>query len=741
MPKSLPPYFKYALLGVAGLIALFALLLAVVAFTVDPNVFKPQIVKLVQEKKQRTLSIDGDIKLKLFPKLGVDLGKMRLSEHKSPQEFAALDSVKLFVAWLPLLKKELVVDKISVEGVRANLIRHADGSTNIDDLLSKEESEQVKFDIEGVKIKRGALSFDDRMAKRKLDIADLDMESGRLKDNTHTDIELDFNMTGDHPKIAARVKVKSGLLFALEEKHYALDDLNLKLSGEAVGIKNLDLSAQGDIDAQLKAQAFSLKDVKLDLKGNRAADKLDIALNAPKLLLTESKAEASKLTLEANIEQANGKLAATLTLPDLAGNAKQFNVSQLSLDIDGKQGDNRIKGKLTSPLAGSLDAQTFNLAKLAANLDVANPKLPKGGMKLALSGDARADLTKQQATANLNTKLDDSTIQAKLGMSQFGNPHYNFDINIDQLDVDRYLPPKAKAEKSQPESPIDLSGLKSLNASGSVRIGQLKVANLKSSNVRLDLKAGAGRVEANPLSANLYQGAMKGAFSATATASPKIALQQNLTGISIGPLLKDLADKDLLDGHGNVTLNVTTQGATASAMKKALNGSAAVNLQDGAIKGINIASTLRSAQAKLGMQRDSPTQAASATEKTDFSELKASFAISNGVAHNDDLSAKSPLLRLAGKGDINIGAGSMDYVAKATVVGSLEGQGGKELSQLKGVTVPVRITGPFDALKYKLDVGALATESAKAKLEEKKTEVKEKAKEKLQEKLKGLFGR
>jgi len=741
MPKSLPPYLKYALFGVGGLIALFGLLLAVVAFTVDPNAFKPQIVKLVQEKKQRTLTIDGDIKLKLFPKLGVDLGKSSLSEHKSTQEFAALDSVKLFVAWLPLLKKELVVDKIGVDGVRANLIRYADGSTNIDDLLSKEEPAQIKFDIDGVKIKHGTFSFDDRMAKRKLGITEFDMESGRLKDNTHTDIELDFKVTGDKPKIAAHVKVKSGLLFALEGKQYTLDDLNLKLTGEAAGIQNLELSAKGDIDAQLKTQAFSLKNVKLDLKGNRAADKLDIALNAPKLLLTPSKAEATKLTLEAKIEQANGKLAATLTLPDLSGNAKQFNVSQISLDIDGKQGDSSIKGKLTSPLSGSLDAQTFNLAKLAANLDVANPKLTKGGMKLALSGDARADLIKQQVAANLNTKLDDSTIQAKLGMNQFANPHFNFDINIDQLDMDRYLPAKGKADKSQPESPIDLSGLKSLNASGSVRIGQLKVANLKSSNVRLELKAGAGRVAVNPLSANLYQGATTGALSASTTANPKIDVQQNLSGISVGPLLRDLADKDLIEGRGNVTLNVTTQGATSSAMKKALNGSAAVNLQDGAIKGINIASALRSAKAKLGMQSGSQTQSASATEQTDFSELKASFAIKEGIAHNDDLAAKSPLLRLAGNGDINIGAGSMDYVAKATVVGSLEGQGGKESAQLKGVTVPVRITGPFDALKYKVDVGALATESAKAALTERKTEVKEKAKEKIQEKLKGLFGR
>lgn len=737
----MPKYLKYSLFGVVGLIVLFAILLTVVAFTVDPNSFKPQIVQLVQDKKQRTLTIEGDIKLKLFPKLGVDLGKTQLSEHKNPKEFAALDSVKLFVAWLPLLKNELVVDKVYVEGVRANLIRHADGSTNIDDLLSKEESAQIKFDITGVKIKRGSLSFDDRMGKRKLAITELELESGRMRDNTHTDIALDFKVSADNPLMAAHGVLKSGFLFALSDKHYMLDDLNLKLRGDALGLKKLELNAKGDIDAQLNSKAFALKGLKLDLKGSRGADKIDLALNAPKLILTDAKAEGSKLTLEIKIQQANGKLVANLTLPDLTGTAKQFNVSQLSVDLDGKQGDNSIKGKLTSPLSGSLDTQTINLTKLAANLDVGNPKLRKGGIKLALSGDARADLAKQQVAANLNSKLDDSTIQAKLGMKPFSNPHFNFDISIDQLDVDRYLPPKAKDEKIQAESPIDLSGLKSLNASGSVRIGQLKVANLKSSNVRLDLKAGAGRVEANPVSGNLYQGTMKGAFSATTSASPKIAVQQNMSGISVGPLLRDLADKDLLEGHGNVSFNVTTQGATASAMKKGLNGSGALSLQDGAIKGINIASTLRNAKARLGMQSDGKTQSASATEKTDFSELKASFVIRQGIAHNEDLSLKSPLLRLGGNGDINLGAGSLDYLTKATLVGSLEGQGGKESAQLRGLTVPVRVFGPFEALKYRVDVGAMAAESAKAKFEEKKGEATEKLKDKFQEKLKGLFGR
>jgi len=173
-------------------------------------------------------------------------------------------------------------------------------------------------------------------------------------------------------------------------------------------------------------------------------------------------------------------------------------------------------------------------------------------------------------------------------------------------------------------------------------------------------------------------------------------------------------------------------------MKKNLNGNANVNLRDGAIKGINIASSLRSAQASLGLGGGSITKASSSTEKTDFSELSASFVIRHGVAHNDDLVAKSPLLRLGGNGDINIGAASMDYLAKATLVGSLQGQGGKAMTQLKGVTIPVRITGALDALQYKLDMTALATESVKAKLDEKREEFTDKATKKL---LKGLFGR
>lgn len=100
---------------------------------------------------------------------------------------------------------------------------------------------------------------------------------------------------------------------------------------------------------------------------------------------------------------------------------------------------------------------------------------------------------------------------------------------------------------------------------------------------------------------------------------------------------------------------------------------------------------------------------------------------------------KSPFLRLGGAGDLNLGEGSMNYLAKASVVNTSGGQGAKDLDHLKGLIVPVRISGPFESLSYKLEYSSLIAEAAKAKVEEKKQEVKEKAQEKLKEGLKGLF--
>ena len=103
---------KWLGIGVGALMGLLIVAVAIISATFDPNKFKTDITKLVLEKKQRTLGIPGNISLKVFPKLGVELGQVTLSELKSDKQFLKLERAKLYVDLLPLLKKELLDHKV-----------------------------------------------------------------------------------------------------------------------------------------------------------------------------------------------------------------------------------------------------------------------------------------------------------------------------------------------------------------------------------------------------------------------------------------------------------------------------------------------------------------------------------------------------------------------------------------------------------------------------------------------------
>jgi AsmA protein len=231
-----------------------------------------------------------------------------------------------------------------------------------------------------------------------------------------------------------------------------------------------------------------------------------------------------------------------------------------------------------------------------------------------------------------------------------------------------------------------------------------------------------------PLSAKLYQGSMNGKISLNA-ATYDFALSEKLTGIDIAPLLKDAANLDMVEGKGNVVFDVTAQGNTVGALKKALNGKAAMDLSNGAIKGIDLAKLVQGLQS-LNKNTKTETLGVSKDEKTTFSEFKASFKIRNGVAHNDDLAVKSTVLRITGNGDIDVGQDNMNYNAKVIFAKNDTG---------KTATLPVNASGAFDALKIKVDYSALLVDVAMQKLDEKKDDLKAKARDELKKGLKGLF--
>ena len=816
---------KYGAIALAGLIVLVLVVVGIVAATFNPNDYKPMVVKMVQEKKQRTLNIEGDIKLSFWPKIGANLGRISISEHKSDKEFAAVESLKVSLALLPLLKKELIVDTIYVDGARANIVRYEDGTTNYDDLLSEDESEseQIKFDVDGVIVTNSAITYTDLQAGNEIKLSKFNLETGHVALASPFDVATDFELSAKQPELNIAAKIKGNFMADPEQKHFVAKGLDANVQGDFAGGKEVVVKLTGDVDARPENMEFLVDGLKLAMTGNFDGAKVAVDLVAPKLVVQEDEVSGKEASLSLTQEKGSDSVKANLVLADIKGSPKAVQSSGITGDISAKQGARTVQGKFSSPFSGNLEQLIFDLPKLAGNLDVKDPALPGGAMKGDFALKLHADVKQEQVKSDFNlaidttklngdvavagfkkpnikfnlnadtldlnkllgqpsakaekaadsgpakptdlsalkdlllegkvsigsilydkyrltglnmgikadgerlnvspfaVKLDESQIKGSFGISRFAKPIYHFDVDIDKLDADRYIAksddkPAAADNKPATDTPIDLSALKAINADGELRIGWLNLANVKSTNVRIKLKADDGVAQLAPFSANLYEGAMNGSLQVDARAIPQIAFKQNMTGIAIGPLLVDAINNDMLSGKGNLNLDVKTSGATVNTLKKSLNGTAGLNLADGAVKGIDIAGTIRGYKDKLSSLKGQASVEGDKTQKTDFSEMSATFNIKNGVAHNDDLNMKAPLFRITGSGDIDIGNETIDYLAKPTVVKTLAGQGGAGLDELSGVTIPVKLTGTFAKPKYALDFAGVATAMAKKKV-------------------------
>lgn len=679
----------FRLVGIAlgVLLALLAIGVGLLYALFDGEKIKAELSSMVLEQKQRKLDIAGKLELSVWPDIGIRLGRATLSEPGGRDEFLALDSARVAVALVPLLSKQVQVRRVEIQGFKATLLRRRDGTLNIDDLTG------------GAPGKPAAAGEAAAPAPLQIDIAG--------------------------------IKVANAALTWRDEKN-----------GSTMALSNLDL-ATGRIQADGARQTMAIDALSLGAKGKHGPDAFDLKLEVPKLVLSPDKAAGESLSLAANLAGSGRNVAARLQLSGVAGDARTLKIARLALDLDAKSAETLVKAHLDSPVAVNIAAQTLALEQIAGSVDVANPRLPMKQVKLPLAGSVRADLARHTAALALETRFDESKIALELDVGSFSPLALGFDLDIDTLDLDKYLPPKAAGDKTATETRLDFSALKGLELHGAIRVGALQVSKFKVTRLNAKLKLANGRLDIAPLTLRLYDGSTNGSLAFDA-AGNRVAIDQNLVGVSINPLMKDLAEKDLLEGRGSMVLELRSHGDSVTAMKKALAGSALVSLQDGAIKGINLAQSLRELKTRFGAasgKRDDSTQQANARDKTDFSELTASLKIADGVAHNDDLAMKSPFLRVSGAGDIDIGGGRMNYLAKASVVASSAGQGGKGLEHLKGLTVPVRVTGPFENLGYKIELGSLVEDAAKAKLEEKQQEIKAKVGDKLKDRLKGLFGK
>ena len=676
---------KWSAIVVGAIVLLFVAAAILLPLFVNPNDYKQTLVTQVKERTGRDLRIDGDIELTVFPWIGVKVGKVALSNAAgfSPPVFASSNELAIRIKLLPLLFGEKDLDTVTVHGLTLNLARDARGRSNWDDLVkaggeagsaggaassgtsgASQGQAAAAFAIGGLDIENANLSWVDASKGQRFNIDNLSIRTGAIASGKPVDLELALDVKSGEPAVSGHV------------------------------------SASGTLDYEQQRQLARVQG--LEIVGDFSGDGLP--------------GGDARVRLAANVEH--------------DGASKSLLVQKLALTAMDMQltGDLRVSNIDSAPAAnGNISIAEFNPKKLLAvfskdGLQTSDPKaLTRASLDATIGGKANQLMVKP-----LTIRLDDSTLAGEVSMPDVKAQALRFTLALDAIDVDRYLPPAKDASAAGAPAPATPGAaatrageapneaLRKLNVDGKMTIGKLKAAKLNLSDVDVSVKAKDGVIRLNPLAAKLYEGRYSGDIVLDATGkSPRTTVNEKLVGVQAGPLLKDLQGQDRITGAANINIAMQATGASADEVQKTLNGNADFAFTDGAINGVNIARMIREASARI---KGIKLPAEEVEQKTDFSELRGSVQMKNGIATNPDFMAMTPLLRINGKGTANLPAQSVDYRVTATVVKTLEGQGGEELKDLVGIPIPIHVTGSFDEPQYALDTEALVEAIGKSKV-------------------------
>ena len=776
----MPVWLRRSLIALAVLLGLAAAVLAYLVASFDPNRYKGLLIDWMRDTHQRTLAIDGPIGLAVFPRLEVTLRDVKLSEHARSDEFAALQEAQLSVQVMPLLRQQLAVDRVAARGVRVVYTRDAEGRSNIDDLLgagasaaaettsaASAPSQALSFDVSGIDLQDLQATVKDAKAGLDGRFTVAKLVTGRLADGAQSPLEFVGQAQLAQPALQADIELTGRMKLALPPGGAAsvdFDQLALALRGSGFDFKQLDAKLAGALAYDGAAGALRAGPLDLQLAGERAGlvlknarvllkalrfepaqralqlEALDLQLAArsgpsaiaatlawPRLAVTGDKLEGSALKGTASLDGAQ-KLALGFESQAPSGSFERIRVPGLKLTVDGGGAGRSLKGEARTDL--TLAPTPLALALDALNLKLAFTDPALQPLNVALQGKAQASA--QDAGWSFEGSLNQQSFTAS-GRADLSKkvPRVEAQARFAALDLTRFVKPAAAAPAASAPAaadvPVDLAGLKALDGAFTLRAGTLVYPPYRVADAALDATLNSGVLKVSQLAGKSWGGRFAAQASADANRQT-VGAKLDASEVDIAALLGDVAQFKKLEGRGRVTADLTTQGQSVDQFKRALAGQAAFQLRDGAVRGINLAKALRQWRSAVSLNKDA-VQAASADEKTDFSEISASFDIAQGVARSKDLSGKSPFLRVGGEGEIDIGKGRVDYLARATVASTSKGQDGDELAALNGVTVPVRLVGPFEAVDYRIQWSAVAADL-----------LSKRAKDALADKAKGALG-
>ena len=640
---------------VGGVVLLAVIALIAVATLVDPNQYKGRIEAAAKQATGRDLVLKGDLKLSVFPWVALELGPATLSNLPGfgAEPFLAFEHAAVRVKLLPLLHQELQIAKVELDGLDLNLQKDAQGKGNWQNPAAPREPAAEKTSgtspklqsIAGVKVTHGRVRFN------QYSIENFNLETGAISANAQVPVTMSFDANRGVPN------------------------------------ERLILAAHLDVQADPDTSDLKLAAVVVNGTLSRAGDDrpMHYELNVPHLEANSSKQ--------------------SLALPE-------FSLSLSALRLTGKLDGTQI---LDDPhLTGTLAVQSLVVGEFAPRFGIPLPKTRDPQALSSLSADMNfAYDAKNASLSNLTIKLDDSTLKGNIDVGLQPATAVKFALSVDHIDLDRYRPPpnaapdpKSAAANAPTTKPAG-DQAPPLTAEGTFALGAAHAAGLDFTNLNVTVDMKDNVTHLHPLTAQLYGGTYAGDLTYDArTASPALSMDEHLSAVDVTQLVANTKAKGRVSGKATVNIKGTARGADADDILKTLNGHFDANVANGALEGVDLGYDLAMAQSLLGNKGITQGQD---TKRTKFDAFKDSATITNGVAQTDDLSIVSPVLKVSGKGSINLRNDGLDMNLVASIMKSAD---------TTAVDVPVKLTGTYSDPTVKPDVEGLAKGALKDKVKD-----------------------
>ncbi|MFO7993492.1 MAG: AsmA family protein [Marinobacter sp.] len=706
---------RYVALAIVGLIILAMAAVAVAIAVIDPNTYKPQIEKVVEDSTNLDLILAGDIGWSFIP-LGLELNDVEATLED--ERLVRLDQLVAKVSFWSLVTMSPRVNTFVLNGLDANLSVDEEGTGNWTRIMPEGEaqpeqeepapeqateadtgdSEPLDFNVESVEISNARVHYEDKRTGQAFTLED-------------------FAVTANDITLGSSFPLNVAFRFATNQPQFAVKG---------------DISARLEADEALNEFGVSGLEAIFDMSGEPFADE------PVRAELTGS--------LEANLENETATLNGfTASLADL----------KLNTDLS-------VNGFGDKPkLEGSLSVDEFSLKALFAALgqpaiETEDPDVMEA---VAFSTNIGGPAGTVELSA-LTISLDDTTFK---GDASYGlaNGAIGLELQGDAINADRYLPPASDEEPAaEEEAPqgggtaeegdlLPLETLRSLVLDVNLGLGELIVSNLTINDIQSMITARDGRLEVEDFSGKLYDGSFDSNVVLDArTDNPQWTITKNIENVQTLPLLTDLAEVDMLSGGANMSVNVKTSGNRISALRENANGEIDFNLAEGEFTRMNLT---RMACQGIAMVNQESLDTSDWGTSTPFNDMKGTLRIDGNTLNNTDLVAALAGMRLEGDGTVDLAASDLDYEIGLRIVGEIHRDEACRVTEyVEDVVIPVECRGDFaedpgglcsfDGSRFRDTLKTIAANAARKKVSEETDRAKEKAAEKASEEIDKRLG-